>query len=187
MSRFLPLVLLLISIGLFFGYIHPTYTNSIASSKEQIDSYTGALKAAERFTSKEAELTQSRAAIAPESLARLNAFLPDGVDNVQLILDLNALAARSGITLSNFDIKTSLVQAPAVGGTQESQTPLESSNPVDSIDLTMTASGTYNSFRTFLAGIETSLRPLDVISLDIQESKTGVYMYELTVRIYWLH
>ncbi len=188
MSRILPIVALLFAVALFFLYVRPTYSGAIQDTRQKIASYDSALAAADRFDQKESELSQARAQISPDNLKRLNEFLPDGVDNVQLILDLDALAARSGITLSEFDIKgqgdgTSGAAAPSTDSTGLS---LDASNPIDSLDLTFKASGTYSSFRTFLDGMESSLRPLDIVNLDVDESATGVYSYAVTVRIYWL-
>ncbi|MDB5245044.1 MAG: hypothetical protein JWN90_149 [Parcubacteria group bacterium] len=190
MSRLVPVVALIISIALFLLYVKPTYSGPIQETKTKIDSYTAALAAADRFSQKEAELTQARANISADSLARLGSFLPDGVDNVQLILDLDALAARSGVTLSNFDIKATdgsgtSATTPSVPG--QLGPGLASNTPVDSLDLTLSASGTYPAFRSFLTGVEQSLRPLDVVNLNVSESTTGVYKYDMTIRIYWLH
>jgi hypothetical protein len=205
MSRLVPIVAILFAIALFFLYIRPTYSGSIHDTQQQIASYDQALDAAQRFSTKEAQLTQARAQIPAESLTRLNAFLPDGVDNVQLILDMDALAARSGITLSDFNTQSASGSgAPASSGAvappptsvstpaQPSTLPtsnlaLNSSSPIDSLNLTFKATGTYSSFRNFLAGMENSLRPLDVTNLEVTQSANGVYTYGMTVRIYWLH
>jgi hypothetical protein len=189
-SRITPTVALIIALALTIAYTRPTWMGSVSDLRARIDSYDAALTAAERFTLKEAELTRARAAIAPESLARLDAFLPDGVDNVQLILDLDALGARSGVTLANFDIKRE-DEGATEGGLPgspitTSQAVLAASTPVESVELTMTATGSYAAFRRFLAGMEQSLRPMDVVSLAVDQSETGVYTYDMTVRIYWL-
>jgi len=187
MSRLLPIGCLLFAIGIFFGYIRPTWNGSIETSKAGIVSYTSALAKAKEYKEKEAELLTARNSIPPESLARLNAFLPDNIDNVQIILDLDALAARSGVKLSDFDLKNSTV---AVAGEEETIDPgtggLASPKPIDSADITLKVTGTYQSFRIFLTQIEQSLRMLDVVSVEIKDSKTGVYTYDLTIRIYSL-
>jgi hypothetical protein len=199
MSRLLPLIAIVFAIALFFLYIRPTYSGAISDTRQQIKSYDDALEAADRFQQKEAELTQARSQIPAESLARLNEFLPDGVDNVQLILDLNALAARSGMTLADFttnnssdgssdqdDSAQSQPVGPDGGMTPGAGAGLVSSSPIDSLNLTFQGTGTYANFRTFLAGMENSLRPMDVINVDIDKSDTGVYTYTITTRIYWL-
>lgn len=188
MSRLIPFLAIAFAIAVFFLYIRPTYSESIVKTREQIQNYDNALVAAERFEEKEAQLSQARSQIPSESLARLNSFLPDGVDNVQLILDMDALAARSGMTLSDFDTQTGTDDGtsgtPTASGVETLG--LISTTPIDSINLTFKATGTYTSFRAFLAGMENSLRPLDVVSIDVEESATGVYTYGITTRIYWL-
>lgn len=182
-SRIILFVLVLIAIGLFFGYINPTYTGRVAQLKQDIQNYDSALVAAKNFTAKENELITQRNAIPAEGLARVEAFLPDGVDNVQLILDLNALAARSGITLSNFDTSASVSSSGKKTGDKLA---LVADGPVESLNLSVSATGTYAAFKSFLQAIEWSLRPLDLIDVTIDDSKTGVYTYTMMFRIYWL-
>ncbi len=188
MSRILPIVFLLISAGLFFGYIHPTITNSIVGTNAQIKNYDAALKAAARFEQKQAELGIELQALPPDGVARLQKFLPDSVDNVQLILDLDGLAARSGIKIDNFNT-SDLVTDNAVAFSDEKGTRNVSLEPVkayDSLDLSIAASGSYAQLRAFLQGVESSLRPLDLISFQLTDSATGVYKYQMTFRLYWL-
>lgn len=184
-GRILPIVLLLISIGLFAAYINPTYVKQVVPLQNEIEQYKSALAAADDFKHKEEQLATERSEIPSDAITRLEAYLPDSVDNVQLILDLNALATRSGVQLSNFDIKSS---APRSQGVTDGSLPLESGGKqTDSLDLSVKAVGTYSAFRTFLGGIEKSLRPMDLVQLTVDDSSTGVYTYNLTFRIYWLH
>lgn len=187
-TRILPILLLLISLGLFFGYINPTYTTKILPLQAEIKQYDSTLAAAADFNKKEAELATDRSAIPADAIHRLGTYLPDGVDNVQLILDLNALAAKSGVQLSNFDIKGNILPTTADETKANATLPLESgSKQIDSIDLSVKAVGTYSAFRTFLDGIEKSLRPMDLVQMNLTSTATGVYSYDMTFRIYWLH
>lgn len=183
-ERILPILALLAAFALFFGYVQPTYSGTIDSLSTQVSQYESALQAASQYDARQAELTRQRDALPTDQLARIQSFLPDGVDNVRLILDLNALAARSGVVLSGFSIDNKSAaggSAPANSGLQ-----LASASPTDSLDLTVTATGTYGAFRTFLKGVETSLRPIDITALDVKSSATGVYTYGVTMRVYWL-
>lgn len=181
MQRLFPAVLIVIAVGIFFTYTSPTFSGPVAASQSKIKSYNSALEAADAFKDREAELQIERAAIAPDKLARLEAFLPDSVNNIQLILDLDALAARSGVRLSNFNIEDT-----GTPGAPEGELALESTNPVGSIEITVTAVGSYNAFSTFLEAAEKSLRMLDVVALSVKGAETGVYSYDVTFRIYWL-
>jgi hypothetical protein len=190
MTRILPILFILIAIGLFFFYIEPTWNGPIAQAKQQVASYDSALAAASTFTQKENQLLAEQNSIPAASLSRLETYLPDGVNNVQLILDLNSLAQKSGVSLANFDVENNAAQqeagaggatTPAVGGLPQS------TSAVNSLTLSVSATGTYQAFRTFLAASEQSLRQMDVTSLQVSNSSTGVYTYTITYRIYWLH
>ena len=201
-SRLFPIIFIVATLGLFFGYVQPTLSGSIATLNAEIQDLDTALMAAEQFKQKELELTRARNEIAPEQLARLEAFLPDSVDNVQLIVDLNSLATRSGVSLSDFDIQGSSSSASADAGAatpgtapDPAMTAAASANsvlganlaePVDTLELSVSATGSYAAFRTFLAGVEQSLRPLDIVELSVDDSATGVYTYDITFRLYWL-
>ncbi len=179
-SRITPVVLILIAVGLFFSYINPTYNGTVSALHSEIQSYDKALLAAQKYHDKEVLLMEERKNIPEDTLDRIETFLPNGVDNVQLILDLNALAKRSGLTLSDFDIAES-------ENNQEGDTfSLLAQTQVESLDLSVSAIGSYSSFKTFILAAEQSLRPLDVVELSVQDSETGVYTYHIKFRIYWL-
>lgn len=184
-SRILPFIALVIAIGIFFGYVNPTWVGSIATAKAAIASDDQALAAANAYSVQQNQLVQERAAIDPANLTRLSTFLPGSVDDVGFILDLNALAARSGISLSNINVVTNGTSA---GSGNSSATGLSTAtNPVGSIDLSLSAVGTYAALQAFLSGVEESERLIDVRNITISGSDTGVYNYEITMRIYWLH
>jgi Tfp pilus assembly protein PilO len=187
-SRLIPIILVLAAAGLFFGYVQPTYSGSIATLTAENKDLDTALQAAKEFEAKEVELTKERSAIPADRLARLEAALPDSVDNVQLIVDLNSLAARSGVQLSQFDISKQEDAQPgaAVVTGAPTEPVLTDGEPTESLELSVSATGTYAAFRTFLDGVEKSLRPLDVVELSVQDGETGVYTYDVTFRLYWL-
>lgn len=186
-TRVLPVGLILLAIALGYFYVMPTYSGSITETITKMQGYDAALAAADRYTKKESELAAASNGISGTSIARLNTYLPDNVDNVQLILDLNALAARSNVSLGNFNVTlpTDELAPLAGGGTAAPLTPTGSL--VDHTDVPITATGTYQSFRVFMSALENSLRPLDMQSVKVSESKTGVYTFDFVIRIYWLH
>jgi len=181
-SHILPTFALMISVGIFFAYISPTWSGPVAASKAAIESNLKALDAAKKYTEKENELAAARDNIDPENLARLSTFLPDSVDNVGLILDINALAARSGLSLSNINA----VKNNYGGAASDGALPVAQTSPVGSVDLSLSAIGTYKALQAFLVGIEKSARLLDVQDILVRSSDTGVYNYEMVVRLYWL-
>lgn len=188
-SRILPSLALMLAIGIFFGYMKPAWSGPLAETKAAIKNDEQALAAADEYKAKQNTLASARNAIDPENLARISTFLPDSVDNVGLILDINALAARSGLSLSNIDVAANdaggartNTKAPAPAGAL----PVARTNLVGSVDLSLSAIGTYAALQSFLIGIEKSARLLDVRDIVVKGSDTGVYNYQMTLRLYWL-
>ena len=179
-SNFLPIIAFLAAIGIFFVYVSPTWSGSIATTKAAIKSDNQALDAVKKYIAQENELATKRSQIDPQDLARLSVFLPDSVDNVRLILDLNALAAHTGLSLSSINVAKNAMS----GSTAEVDS---GGSPVGAVDLSLSAVGTYTAFQRFLTGVEKSERLLDVKDLTMTGSDTGVYTYQMNLRLYWLH
>jgi len=184
-SRILPVVALIAAIGIFFVYVRPTWVGPIADAKAAIAADNQALAAADAFTAQQNALLSAQNAINPEDLKRLAIFLPDSVDNVGLILDLNALAARAGLSLSNVNIAANSSQM--TNNASAGIPPSAIDTPMSSADLSLSAIGTYSAFQSFLRSVENSERLLDVRGVSIKGSDTGVYTYQMTIRLYWLH
>ncbi|HEY4500858.1 MAG TPA: GspMb/PilO family protein [Candidatus Paceibacterota bacterium] len=186
-SRILPFLALIIAVGIFFGYVKPSWSGHIATTKVAIGNNEQALAAADDYTAKQNALASSRNDIDPENLTRLSTFLPDSVDNVGLILNINALAARSGLSLANIDVvMNSTGNNNAKAQTTAGTLPTVRAGSVGSVDLSLSAVGTYTALQSFLAGIEKSARLLDVRDIVVKGSDTGVYNYQMVIRLYWL-
>src|SRR3989344_1785469 len=144
----------------------------------------------------------------PADLDKLQKLLPDHVDNVRLILDLDNLAEDSGLALQNVDVSSAQKQ------TAKSQTALgaigASNQKYDSLTLTFSTIASYPAFVGFLTDLESSLRIVDLVSLTITPSGNGttaasatnafptnvrspaatraepLYTFNMTLRTYWL-
>jgi Tfp pilus assembly protein PilO len=178
--------------GIFFFYTQPAY-DSMQTQQAKIDQYNQALtKAAELQTLKSSLLTRYNS-FDPTSLDRLQKLLPDHVDNIALILDLDSIASRYGLGLQNVDISTSGAQTPtnqtAIGAIGNN------SQQYDSLTLTFSTQGTYANFLQFLSDLESSLRIVDLATLSVSRapsspgtsvSDSRIYAYTITLRTYWL-
>ena len=182
-SRVIASIALIAAVGIFFAYVSPTWNGPIAATQAAIAADNQALAAAQQYTAEQNQLATARDAIDPASLRSLSTMLPSSVDNVGLILDLNALAARSGLSVANIDVMTGTAGGAAtVPGASSSG----ARGSIGSVDLSLSAVGTFSSLQTFLGGVERSARLLDVRDLVVKGSDTGVYNYQMTVRLYWL-
>lgn len=176
-----PLVSILLAGGILFTYVGPTWSGPIKETKAAIEINKDALVSAEEYADRQKALMSERSAIDPENLKKLSIFLPRSVDNVGLILDVNALAARSGVILTGIDV---VGENPTAADEDASGSNLE--DRIGSVNMDLSAIGSLNVFHTFLNGIEKSGRLLDVRDIKVTGSDTGVYTYQMTVRLYWL-
>jgi len=174
--------------AIFFLFTQPTY-DGIQSLKQQIGQYDQALdKAAELQALKQSLLSRYNS-FNPADLDRLHKLLPDHVDNVRLVLDLDNLASRHGMGLQNVvisniasDAKNEGVIAAIGAGRQK----------YDSLTFKFSTQGTYQNFTAFLQDLENSLRIVDLVSLRLDSaggplgSGEPIYRYDMTIRTYWL-
>lgn len=175
--------------AVFFLYTKPAYDSS-RTLQAQIAEYNQALeKAGELQRLKQALLSRYNA-FDPQDIDRLHKLLPDHVDNVRLVLDLDNLASSQGFALQNV-----VVSSPASedGAEQPIGTISASNQQYDSLTFTFSTSGTYSGFVQFMETLEKSLRIVDLVSLSISPISSSdvvlpepLYSYNVTIRTYWL-
>ncbi len=177
---------LALAIGLFFGYIKPTYTDSIVALQNKLRVENTTISSTKRYVEKEAKLEQERNNISIKNMQRLSKMIPSTNNNVQILLDLSSLAMRNNFYITGFDVGHKISTQQRAGGV--------SAVPYHSVNLKVSGSGSYNSFRQFLDGVERSLRIIDVTNVSIKNSnisgmatKNPEYLtYDITMRLYWL-
>jgi Tfp pilus assembly protein PilO len=173
--------------GLFFFYTKPAY-DGVRTVQTQIDQYDQALnKAAELQRLKQSLLSRYNA-FNPADVDRLHKLLPDHVDNVRLVLDLDTLASQHGFALQNV-----VIDAPGTTAQDEQVSIGPSRQTYDSLTLKFATSGTYPKFVEFINSLESSLRLVDVVALTMDPDASGngtptdpVYRFDITLRTYWL-
>jgi len=144
-------------------------------------------KAAELRAAREKLLSQYNAFTAQDR-AKLETLLPSYVDNVKLVsIDIEQLASEHGLIL-----KDVLVQEAKDAVSD----PTLASNPLGTVLIDFSMLGSYNDFVDFMSSLESSLRILDVESVDFsmqtrrtQDGEVEVpdyYEFEVTIATYWL-
>ncbi|MDE1874787.1 MAG: type 4a pilus biogenesis protein PilO [Patescibacteria group bacterium] len=176
MSNTASIILILASIGLFFGYIDPTY-NAIQQANVQKAAYERALSNSKQLGEERDTLLAKYNQMDPNELADLSKLLPDNIDNIRLILDVDSMARTYGMRIRDFttttDTKQDTIGAPV--------------QPYGTLTLSFTTTATYNTFLEFLHDLERSLRIIDVSSVQFSTTDTSqLYDFKVTVETYWL-
>lgn len=178
MKLFTPILFVLIAIALFFWYVDPTYVRvqELLAQQSQLDQ---ALTRSKELQDERDKLLARYNTFPQTDLNELQKLVPDHLDNVRLILDLDSMASRYGMRVRGVAIEgdTSRVQTGELG---------PNASAYESVVLSFTVTGTYDTFRSFLGDLERSLRLVDVVGLEFRATDTGVYDYTFRIRTYWL-
>lgn len=182
MKNYSALLLIIVAIGIFFFYVDPQYKEVKVLRVQQAENAKMMVKAAE-LSAKRGELNQKYKNISEEEREKLTKAVPETVDNVQLIFDIDNIAKKYGIVLKGI----------AVAGASESDKK-NSKNVVDKtgqkngvITLGFSFSSSYDSFKSFLIDLEESLRLVDITDFSITANDTNnVYDYSIKLNTYWL-
>jgi Tfp pilus assembly protein PilO len=181
MKNILPTLLFILSAALLFFYVFPRYDRVQALSLER-DRYDDVLSKSAELREIRRVLKENLENIPPPALERLEKTIPSGLDIPQLVLDLDSLAVQRGIVMRN--IKTVEVMAAGRRGGEA-----EIAQPYTVLATSFTFQAPYSNLVAFLEDLETSLRIMDVISLNIRvdESEPLLQGYDLTVYTYWFN
>lgn len=181
--RFLfPTILIIAAIGLFVGFTNPTY-QGLKGTQTKVSAYNDALDKSQELKALRVKLDSARNAFSPQDEQKLVRLLPDQVDNIRLIIDINNIAARRGLVISN--VALGEVSKSSAAATSIAVGP--SADPVGSVSLGFSVTANYEDFLAFLQDIEHSLRILDIEKLDFSGGQGGKYTFDFTIRTYWLH
>ncbi len=191
---------------IFFAYTKPTY-DSTQSVQTQINQYNAALDKATQLQSLKQTLLSRYNSFDPTDLARLQTMLPDQVNNIGLILDLDTLANQFGLSLENVGIGSSGQGSSGQStteGTGNTTSIGSSASAFESLDVTFTIHCTYAQFIQYITSLETSLRIVDLVGLTVGSggsagasslpsasttqagADNNIYTFNVTLRTYWL-
>lgn len=179
MKRPTALILIIIALALFFTFTSSEY-DSLKEKRELAAEYRNVIDNVERITQKRDELLLEYNSIPKSEIDRLFKILPDNVDSVRLVLDLDTIASRYGISVDNVRVETkaddgrSLIVLPEYGV------------PYEKVTVSFSFVSNYQGFTQFLADLERSLRIMDIRSATFQVSDAGLYEHKLVIDTYWL-
>lgn len=178
----IPIILLAASLGLFMFYINPTYQTVKTLSAEQA-SYDDALNKSQQLRTLRDQLLATRASFSADDINKLARVLPDNVDNIRLIIDINNIAARHNLTLS----QVQLGQASNTAGSGSSLASGPAGSGVGSVQVGFAVISTYDNFLAFEEDLEHSLRVIDVDKISFTAGQNDLNTYTFEIKTYWLH
>ncbi len=201
MKMLLPIINIALACGLFFFVTdaqvnaplnEPSNVNQLAEAKGGIkalrlrrEELQRSIRAAQDLQQKIDELGATYNNISQADQDRLNLLLPDNVDNIQLIINVNTIAKQNGMAIKDIKVKADkpvAVATPAAGGTVS----VGADSALGSAYLSFNVTGTYDAYKKFLADLSRSLRLIDITSSAFNTDDKGVYTYAIELKTYWL-
>lgn len=180
----LPLIILLIAGGAFFVFTEPMITapkmidpiskqlvGGVLALYKEKQLLSTAINDARRLEVRIADLDTKLNLISDNQLKRLDTFLPDQVDEVQLIVDVNNIAARSGMKIS--DVEVSLAETERSNKSSKESSLANISPKVTPMTLSFSVTGTYSQMRSLIDNLGQSLQIMDINNLTFSQPESG--------------
>ena len=178
----ITILFIVASVLLFVFYVSPTY-GSIQVLLESRGEYEIALQNARKLQSIRESLISKRNSFSQLDINRLEKLLPDNVDNVKLILELQTIAQEHNLRLQT-------------ASAQEEEEEQNGNKGIDVetkdygiITLAFELTGLYPDFVDFLEEVSSSLRIIDISAMNFTRSTVSGnsnYQFSMELKTYWL-
>lgn len=196
--RFLiPSILIILSVVSFVVFTDPTY-KEIKNLKAEVSAYDQALDNAKSLQETRDDLATKYNSFDPSDIDKVEKLLPDSVDNIRLIIEIEKIAAQYGMILKQVKYDTFETEedgaSPGSPRTETRSTAMLSNKEYGEFELKFSTEGEYTKFLSFLRDIEESLRIVDITDISFSSASdittsglsSGTYKYDFTVKTYWL-
>ncbi len=198
MKNLTPVILILVSIGMFFILFDPRY-NEVKELQQEIQENNETLDLAKQLREKRDILRDKYNQISNDEKLELQKLLPDTVDNVRLIIDINNIAKKYGILIQDIavasdddeiDDRTGKIQSldsEFEGIIDDVNIEYADTSKIGVISFSFSATAQYTVFLEFLKDLEEALRIVDIRSLEIERDSENIfYTYRVNLDTYWL-
>ncbi len=181
-----PIILLVLSAGLFFTFTDKQYEH-VKELKQNALEYDKAIKNSNDLLKSRDRVLLEYKAFPLENMKRVERLIPDNVDNVRLIIDINGITSKYGVAVKNVRLDT-------INNSEKKQViTSDDGKPYHSATVSFSVNAKYETFLQILKDIESSLRILDVESVSFvsadnpaQGVPADVYQFDVTLRTYWM-
>jgi len=194
-----PIILIGIAIAGFFTFTKPLYSE-ITNLKTQVASYDEALNNSKSLEAERDKLTQKYNSIDRNNLIKLDKMLPDSVNNIRLILEIEKLSLPYGMVLRDvkYDNKSLVTTGTAttpVVQNNKNNLAVQDNKDYGSWDLGFSTQGNYFDFLNFVKELEKNLRIVDITSIEFSSEvgkglattqPSNVYKYNFNIKTYYL-
>lgn len=170
-------LMLSLSIGYVFVYSPWSEVSALNDSKDQ---YTQFMDTISQIETKKNDLQSQFNQISEEDKRDINTVLPNSLDYVKLVSEIDNVAKNYGIIIDKINLNN---LDSSVG---DSVANAEPSKPYRSAILGFSFVSDYKKAMSFIDELERSMRILDIRSMKIDQETEGGYIYSVQFETYWL-
>lgn len=191
------IILIVLAVGIYLTFTRGKIAE-IQAVRAVNDQYLTAIDNADELIKVRDKVSKQNNDISDDDRKNLDKMLPNTVDNIRLIIDLNSIAmTRHSLQLRNIKAAASSASknaAPTTPRPQEAdmrdqQGTATIPTPVlDTVSVSFSVSASYQQFIDLLRDLEANLRIMDITHLSVSASQTpgGLYDFGVELRTYWL-
>ncbi len=195
-----PILLVVVAIGLFFSYLKPAFSN-LRASQGRLEAIEKTINESDGLLKNYQDLRTRLSTISQEDKKNLYKILPEVMDPVRMIIDLDNLATKNGLKITSFELPEIRSEFERKNGNStKKQTSTGSgesaSDPVGKGVLGIECEGKYEQFKLFMSEIEQSMALMDVVNLymqgvdvtqaDEKPRDPDTMMFNVGLQTYWL-
>lgn len=179
MSRISTIAYIVLALAIGYAFIYSSL-GDINSLSDQKQKYLDSMDMITTIENKKAELQTKFDQIPAADKENIDTVLPNSLDFVKLVSQIDAVASGYGVSITNISLKEN--GSPS-GGTIDTAAPAK---PYSSAVIGFSFNASYDKFNAFVGNLEKSLRILDIKSVRLQSNDNGTYSYDVEFETYWL-
>ncbi|MDQ3076955.1 MAG: hypothetical protein M3Q63_02820 [bacterium] len=170
-----PLLFIALAGGAFYWFINPIYKD-IGILRDKTEKLDAAIIRARNAVAKKDDLIVKLNSFGVEDRSRLEKLIPNNVDNIRLIVDLNSIAAKYGAGIKNIKVS----ENNSSGSLDQSS----DIKPYGSLTLSFATRMSYDNFIRYIIDLQQNLRLSDITGVDFKSDNSGLYDYVITLKTY---
>jgi Tfp pilus assembly protein PilO len=172
----LSVIFLLSAIGLFFG-VTTKVLDKISALGAERASLQDVLTRFKDISKAKNDLIDAYNSVSEENITRFNKVVPANASEGDLLVAFERMSKSNGLLLKTIEIKPVAKQDTGILIVQEDQ--------YDTVAISATLDGSYDSLKSFLGDLEKSLRVTDISSFSFHVGENATtYEYSLEARAY---
>jgi hypothetical protein len=183
-------ILIVLAIGIYFT-VTKTFIADAKAVKEVNDQYASAIENAEKLIEVREQVLKAYNSLTEKDRERLSKMVPNTVDNIRLVIDLNSIGIKHGLALKGIQARTDDSgnnNSGANSGPRMGKQPdgMIATPSLDIVTVSFSVTAPYLEFISLLQDLEANLRIMDISKLSVAATETGLYDFTVELKTYWL-